>query len=85
MEFGLEIGVLGLEVVDDDLVLAMDFGLVVLATAQKVLLILFNKLLGVLVKEGDVLVRALADGVPFLLVQQALDQLVQVVAFLGHQ
>ena len=85
MEFGLEIGVLGLEVVDDDLVLAMDFGLVVLATAEKVLLILFNELLGVLVKEGDVLVRALADGVPFLLVQQALDQLVQVVAFLGHQ
>ena len=85
MEFGFEIGVLGLEVVDDDLVLAMDFGLVVLATAEKVLLILFNELLGVLVKEGDVLVRALADGVPFLLVQQALDQLVQVVAFLGHQ
>lgn len=76
MEFGLEIGVLGLEVVDDDLVLAMDLGLVVLATAQEVLLVLFDKLLGVLVEEGDVLLRALADGAPLLLVQQALDQLV---------
>ena len=69
MEFGLEIGVLGLEVVDDDLVLAMDLGLVVLATAQEVLLVLFDKLLGVLVEEGDVLLRALADGAPLLLVQ----------------
>lgn len=76
MEFGLEIGVLGLEVVDDDLVLAMDLGLVVLATAQEVLLVFFDKLLGVLVEEGDVLLRALADGAPLLLVQQALDQLV---------
>ena len=76
MEFGLEIGVLGLEVVDDDLVLAMDLGLVVLAAAQEVLLVLFDKLLGVLVEEGDVLLRALADGAPLLLVQQALDQLV---------
>lgn len=85
MEFGLEIGVLGLEVADDDFVLAVDLGLVVLATAQEVLLVLFNKLLGVLVEEGDILVRALADGAPLLLIQQALDQLVQVVTFLGHQ